>query len=115
MGKLEGAKIMLAVWTAGSPGSYKPVGCLTQQGVNRSAEKIDTSSKCDDGYGSSLPGRKSIDMPIAGVAEFAPAAGSLGYSDLVDWWNDGVEKDFKIYQTGGGSDFTPQYGTGVLL
>lgn len=113
--KLKGQQIILAVWVAGAPGSYKAVTCLTTQGLQRSADEIDTSSKCDDGYGSSLTGRKNITMPIAGVSDFAPAAGALGYQALEALWDSAAEFDFKLYQANAGTDFVAKYGTGVLL
>ena len=115
MAKLKGQQIILAKWVTGAPGSYQPLVCLTNLSVNRVASEVDTSSRCDGDYSSSLSGKKKINLPVSGIAEFAPAVGSLGYDDIEALWDSGEEFDFKIYQADAGTDYTPKYGTGVLL
>jgi len=109
MAKKNGTDILIAKWVSSGTPAYKVLVCLRDTSINRTKDTIDASSKCTDGYSESLGGRKTIELAISGVTQFAPASGELGIADLRTDWDSDLAYDYKIYSRSADANFVTQY------
>lgn len=56
--------------------------CSTSDGFSSSIDAVTTSTKCDDGWVSSLPGDGSWSFTHSALANSAPASGQISFKEL---------------------------------
>lgn len=111
--KLNGTDVLLYIRVASA---WKPVVCLTEQSIERTANEIDVSGKCDAGSSDFLAGRKDRTIPFSGWAIANPAdLTTLGFDALELLFDNGTSFDWKIAHKSSTTIYTPRFGKGVLL
>lgn len=83
--EIEGKAIglYLNVGTEQSP-DWKLAVCSTTDGIDITIDEVTTSTKCDGGWQSKLPGDGSWGMNHSGLANYAPGANHISYKELQD-------------------------------
>lgn len=79
--------------------------CSTSDGFSGSTDAVTTSTKCDDGWVSSLPGDKSWSFSHSALANSSPAAGQMSFKELEDLWIAGTVGEWKMESTDSGDGF----------
>lgn len=92
----DGKTVAVYISTNLTTPSYKLAVCLTTNNFNRKVDTIDTSSKCDDGWASFKPGRKSWTVSGEGIAMAAPTTGRMSFNELDDVFLAGLEVLVKV-------------------
>lgn len=87
------------VWVKGANDAYSLVKGQQAVSISREAGSIDTTTKDDEGYGTSAPGLKSLSISLDTIPNLPDAA---GYSRLETLCNTTPAAPFDIQIRGGG-------------
>lgn len=87
--------------------------CSTSDGFSGSTDAVTTSTKCDDGWVSSLPGDKSWSFSHSALASSVPGSGQMSFKEIEDLWIAGTIGEFKMESTEAADDYY-WFGTGWI-
>jgi hypothetical protein len=91
---LSGKSISIYIKDGGTP-TYKLLVCNTEASLSHNVDEIDTSSKCDDGVKTILPGRSSWEMSFSGQVNTTPTSGSeYSWDDILGFAVGKTQKTF---------------------
>lgn len=84
-------------------GAYMPIGCLTSNSFNESAEMLDTTTRDNKGWTTSVPISQSYSIPFAGVQVNSTLVGGVftvaSYDKLTTIKRDKIRVEWKIQGT----------------
>lgn len=88
---------ILNIYISTDGGTTKKLAvCMTSGEISVESNQLDSTSKCDDGWTSSLPGNKSWTLSGEGFSEKESAtAGQLSFKELMTLW--AADTVFKAY------------------
>lgn len=75
---------------------WKLAVCSSSDGFSGSTDAVTTSTKCDDGWVSSLPGDKSWSFSHSALAIKLPSATEVSFKQLQDIWKAGTISQWKL-------------------
>ena len=70
--------------------------CLTEKSFNGDTNSVSIVTDCNDGYESTLPGKKTWNMSFSGYANSDPGANEGSYEKTYELWDDRTVTDFRI-------------------
>jgi len=79
--------------------------CSTSDGFNGSTDAVTTSTKCDDGWVSSLPGDKSWSFSHSALASVEPGEGKMSFKELQNIWKAATVDQWKLESIEEGDDY----------
>jgi hypothetical protein len=75
---------------------WTKLACLTEKSFNGDTNSVSIVTDCNDGYESTLPGKKTWNMSFSGYANSDPEAGEGSYETAYDLWDLRTVTDFRI-------------------
>lgn len=113
MAKLAGKNVGIYISTDG--GTTKRLAiCMTTGEISFTTETVDSSSKCDEGFGNSEPGKKSWTISGEGFSENGEASASqMSFREVWDLWDD--QTSFKVYWQDGTSGTYRAYSGNAII
>jgi len=87
----SGNLIKLYLRENGSTGSFRFVVCNENLELDGSADEVSRATKCGV---LKTAGTPSFEIPVSGVADFAPTAETISHNELWNWFAAGVSLDF---------------------
>jgi hypothetical protein len=79
---------------------WKKLACLTEKSFNGDTNSVSIVTDCNDGYESTLPGKKTWNMSFSGYANADPDANEGSYEMTYDLWDMRTVTDFRIKNSG---------------
>jgi hypothetical protein len=92
----DGKTVGIYISTNLTTPAWKLAVCLTSNNFSRKADTMDTSSKCDNGWSSFKPGRRSWSISGEGLAAAEPATNRMSYQEIDAIFLAGVEVLVKV-------------------
>lgn len=90
--QINGNDVFLFIDPAGGT-NWSIIVCLTSKSINRTTEKIDSSSQCGTSSGA---GSKSADVSFEGVLVWDPDAARVSIEELEQLWEDSTVFSWKM-------------------
>jgi len=87
----SGNLIKLFLRQTGSTASFRFVVCNEELSLDGSSDEVSRATKCGV---LKTAGTPSFEIPLSGVSDFLPAAGTISHNELWDWFAAGTSLDF---------------------
>jgi hypothetical protein len=76
--------------------TWKKLACLTEKSFNGDTNSVSIVTDCNDGYESTLPGKKTWNMSFSGYANGDPDADEGSYETTYNLWDNRTVTDFRV-------------------